>query len=66
MIVHRLIQVLVCLAALLCLAGACGQEAQVEDEMACEIKIEREIDRAVEAMKYLPIPLDPECQRSDI
>ena len=52
----ELVSVFVCLAALLCVAGACGQEAQVEGEMACEIKIEREIDRAVEAMKYLPIP----------
>ena len=64
MIAPKLIQVLVCFVALLWLS-ACGQEAEIEDETACQIKIERELDRAVEAMTYLPIPLDSECQSKE-
>ncbi len=60
----RLMQALMCFTALLWLS-ACGQEAEIEDETTCQIEIEREIDRAVEAMKYLPIPLDPECQSKE-
>ena len=64
MIGDRLIQVLMCLAAVLWLS-ACGQEPQIRGESACMAQIEREIDSLVEAKRHVPIPLDPDCQSKE-
>ncbi len=62
----ELVSVLVCFAAVIWLAVACGEENQLQDEAACVNRIEREIARRVEEMRFLPIPQDVAyCEEGD-
>ncbi len=48
----------VLIAIVIWLAMACREETQLQDEAACVNRIERDIARRVEEMRFLPIPQD--------